>query len=109
MAKKKKKKRARTERREAERRRRKLVADRLALALLEPGGRAERPLEVPTAAIVETRAESLGCPRCEGSLRSVAHDANTVDGVLLRKVSARCLACDEIREVWIRIVAPKLN
>lgn len=110
MAKKpKKKKRARTLRREADRERAKEIADRLTLAMLEPGGRPERPLEVPTAAVVESRAEALLCPRCLSPTRAQSHDAVTVHGVSLRHVKTRCTECEHQREVWVRIVVQAPN
>lgn len=104
-----KKSRPRTLRRVQERRLRKLVAERLELAALEPGGSTGRPLEVRSAAIVESRAAALGCAICAGALRSLSHDASTVDGVSLRKVKARCVQCESERTVWVRIVAPMIN
>lgn len=105
----KKKKRPRTLRRKVEREHAKEIADRLTLAMLEPGGRPERPLEVPTAAVVETRAEALGCPRCLSPSRARSHDATTVDGVSLRHVVTRCTECEHEREVWVRIVVQAPN
>ncbi|MFT5357485.1 MAG: hypothetical protein ACI9KE_004722 [Polyangiales bacterium] len=104
-----KKSRPRTLRRVEEKRLRKLVAERLALAAVEPGGNAARPLEVSSAAIVESRAAALGCAVCSGALRSRPHGALTVDGVALRKVQARCVECENERTVWVRIVVPMLH
>ena len=109
MAKKPKKKRARTLRRAESRARAKEIADRLTLASLEPGGRAERPLQVPTAALVETRAAALGCPACDSPARALSHDALEVDGVSLRHVVTRCTECEHEREVWVRIVVDAPN
>lgn len=104
-----KKSRPRTLRRVDERRLRKLVAERLELAAIEPGGNAGRPLEVSSSAIVESRATALGCAVCSGTLRSLSHDAQTVDGVSLRRVKARCVECETERTVWVRIATPMLN
>lgn len=104
-----KKPRPRTLRRAEERRLRKLIEERLELATLEPGGNAGRPLEVGSAAIVEARAAALGCAVCGGVLRSLSHDARTVNDVSLRWVLARCVDCETEREVWIRIVVPLAN
>lgn len=114
MAKKKKKSsakktRPRTLRRTEERRVRKLVEERVALAKAEEGGSPGRPIEVESAAIVEARATGLGCAVCAGALRSLAHDALTVEEVALRRVRARCVECDTEREVWVRIVVPLAN
>lgn len=104
-----KKTRPRTLRRTEERRLRKLVAERLQLAAIEPGGNPRRPLEVGSAAIVESRAAALGCAVCAGTLRPLSHDALTVDDVALRKVQARCVACESERTVWVRIAVPMIN
>jgi uncharacterized protein with PIN domain len=79
------------------------VRDRERLFLLEPGGSSARPLDVKSAAIVETRAESIVCPRCDGRLQTVQHDALTVDTVRLRRVHARCQGCGSERDVWLRV------
>lgn len=84
----------------------KLNAERLALAASEPGGEAERPIEVSSAALVEPIAAGLGCPVCAGWLRLVSHNAVTVNDVSLRQVLTRCAECEGERQVWIRIVAP---
>ena len=104
-----KKARPRTLRRVQERRLRKLAEERLALARVEAGGYAARPIEVVSAAVVESRATSLGCAVCAGTLRSLSHDALTVDGVALRRVRARCVECETEREVWVRIVGALVN
>ena len=104
-----KKPRPRTLRRAEERRLRKLIDERLELAAMEPGGNPGRPLEVGSAAIVESRAAALGCAVCDGVLRSLSHDALTVDDVSLRRVRARCVECETEREVWVRILVPLAN
>ncbi len=110
MAKKpKKKKRSRTERREAERRAKSLREDQKRLALLEPGGNPDRPLEVESASLVEPIAEKLGCIHCDGHLRTDSHDAEAVDGQLLRRVQLHCARCDTPRTAWVRVVGPSLN
>jgi hypothetical protein len=101
--------RPRTLRRIQERRLRKLAAERMALAAVEAGGNAGRPIELASAAIVESRAAALGCAVCAGALRSLSQDALMVDGVSLRRVRARCVECEMEREVWLRIVTPMAN
>ena len=110
MAKKPKKpKRPRTLRRSEKRKLEKLVQQRLELAKAEVGGSASRPLEVESAAIVESRAAGLGCPVCNGVARALGHDALSVDGVSLRRVMTRCAECETEREVWLRVVPALLN
>lgn len=96
-------------RREAERAREKLAAARERLFLLEEGGHPGRPIEVVSAVLVETRALSLRCPRCEGAHALVEHAARTVDGARLREARLRCRQCGITRSVWFRLTSPDLN
>jgi uncharacterized protein with PIN domain len=80
-----------------------LLRDREKLFLLEPGGSPVRPLEVHTASVVESRAETLRCPRCEGRLKATDHEAVTVDQVRLRRVGVYCQGCGSGRDVWLRV------
>lgn len=98
-----KKARSRTIRREEERTLAKLRGAREKLFELEPGGSPERPLSVSTAAVVETHAESIACPRCAGKQEAVEHLAVTVGGVRLREVRLRCRQCGSQRSLWFRI------
>lgn len=102
-AKKKKQARARTARRDAERDRAKLAHARRRLLLLEPGGSPERPLEVTSASVIETRATSTRCPDCEGSLRVDEHLARAQAGALLRQVRLRCRDCGGAVQLFFRI------
>jgi uncharacterized protein with PIN domain len=97
--------RKRTEKRTTERQAASLLRDRERLFQLSAGGSSARPLELSSASIVESRAESLRCPRCDGRLRAVAHDAVTLQEVRLRKVRARCQGCGSERDVWLRVLA----
>ncbi|UJR84502.1 hypothetical protein [Sandaracinus amylolyticus] len=99
------KKRARTVRRKLERELTSLHDAREKLALLSEGGAPERPIVVPSASVIETRALSLGCARCEGELRIESHDA--VGG--LRRVRARCRACGAVREIWFDLASRLLS
>ena len=56
----------RTERRARERDARQTVRDREKLALLLPGGTAEHPIEVSSAAVIEGRVRAMPCVQCEG-------------------------------------------
>jgi hypothetical protein len=75
---------------------------------LELGGAPERPLTIPSAAVVEAHASALACPRCEGNHEVVEHLAVTLDGTRLREARVRCRQCGSARSVWflIRDVAP---
>ena len=98
-------KRPRTERRKNDRELAKLADAREALAQLEPGGAAERPLVVPSASVIEMRALALGCARCGGELKLEEHEA--LGG--LRRVRARCRACGARRDVWVRLAERMLS
>jgi hypothetical protein len=87
----------------------KLSDARLKLALLEPGGGPDRPIVIESASLVEVRAESLPCPRCEGRLECKEHLAQEVEGVSLRVARMRCRACGAPRVVYFHIRATLLN
>ncbi len=74
---------------------------------VEPGGAATRPIVVTSPAVIEPRASSLPCPGCGGEQRVAAHDAETLDGVLLRKVTLTCRQCGRSRHVWFRVSIPR--
>ncbi len=101
-----KKVRPRTERRAKEREARELVRARQKLALLESGGSAERPIEVPSSSVIEPRASSLPCPLCGGGVAIADHQARTVGGRSLRVVSVICQRCGVGRQRWFRIGSP---
>jgi predicted Zn finger-like uncharacterized protein len=90
----------RTERRRRERDVRRLVRDREKLVALEPGGSAERPLEVDSPAVVELRALSQRCPHCRGAYSLVDHQSAAAG---LRVVSLKCRTCRAARQIWFRL------
>lgn len=98
-----KKPRPRATRREEERALAKLQAARERLFALESGGAPDRPLAVVSAAVVETHAESVPCPRCAGKHDVVEHVAVTLNKVRLREVRLRCRQCGTARSLWFRI------
>ena len=79
---------------------RQLVRDRERLAALSAGS-STRPIPVDSAAVVEIRAGSLGCPQCEGSYRVHDHRA-PASGI--RAVEVRCRQCGVSRTLWFRLV-----
>jgi hypothetical protein len=105
----KKPRRPRHERREHERALRKLVRDRETLASLEPGGSAERPIDVPTSSVIEVRARATPGPQCAGELGLDDHAVATHDGELLRALAMTCRRCHARRTLWFRIVPPLAN
>lgn len=107
-------KRNRTVRREVERAGVKLAQARLELAMLEPGGSAERPIEVSSASVVEPHATSLECPACGGPSRLEEHSAVTLPdkaGVprSLRVAQVRCSRCSVVRRIYFRIAIALAN
>jgi hypothetical protein len=76
------------------------------LLTLEPGGSPERPLDVPTAAVIEPRARSARCPSCDEPFEVAAHEAHTDEHGRLREVALACRFCGERRSIWFRIDAP---
>jgi hypothetical protein len=73
---------------------------------LEPGGLPERPIDVPTPALVEPKAKSLSCPRCDAFFVVDQHAAHTDGYGRLREAKLLCKACGERRSLWFRIVSP---
>jgi hypothetical protein len=84
----------------------KLVRARVKLMDLEPGGAPERPIDVMTAALVEPKARSIPCPRCNEPFGVEAHEAHADDHGRLREVVLRCRNCGMTRSSWFRIVPP---
>ena len=101
-----KKPRARTERRERERAAGKLVRDLARLAELEPGGAADRPIEVPSSSVIAVRARAKPCPLCGGALRLDEETAERVDGRSLRAAHVTCMRCGVARRLWFRLGSP---
>lgn len=100
-------KRPRTQRRVEERAARKLVRDKERLFELSAGGSQERPIEVPSASVIELRAEDvLRCIQCEGQYRIRAHEA-PASGI--RRVDVTCRHCGAPRSLWFRIVSDDPN
>jgi hypothetical protein len=82
------------------------VSARLKLMDLEPGGSPSLPLDVTTAALVEPRARSVRCPRCDEAFDVASHEAHTDEHGRLREVLLRCRSCGLERTLWFRIVPP---
>jgi len=101
--------RPRAARREAERASRKLGDAREKLFRLEPGGSPERPIEIPTASVVESRARALGCARCGGQTTIEDHAAVVVEAGARRRVRVRCPACRASFDVWLAVVERTLS
>ena len=103
-------KRARAGRREKARALEKLgrSLDRAAADL--PGGAADHPLRVPTAAVAERKAREQRCARCDGEADvDVASEAVEFRaGEQLRRFEMVCRRCHTRRTIWIGL-APTAN
>lgn len=93
--------RKRTERRALERDLKRQIEQRDKLAALEPGGAADRPIEVATAALIEPMARASRCPRCHGESRLEEHVVENS----VRVARVRCTACNSPRAIYFRISA----
>ncbi len=109
MAKRAPKRSARSVRREQERAVVRLQDERERLFALEPGGNPSRPIETASAAVIDSHATSVPCPRCGGSLELVEHAATVHDGVRLREAKLRCRQCGSARSLWFKIVISAPN
>jgi hypothetical protein len=109
VSKKKRAARPRTELRELERQQEKLWHAREKLALLEPGGTPERPLDVRSASVVEARAEAEPCLRCGQPVRCEEHTVLKTRNGLVRVTKLRCPSCAATRELYFRILESFLN
>jgi DNA-directed RNA polymerase subunit RPC12/RpoP len=109
MAKRKPPERARSARRAHERAAGKLARQRERLFDLEAGGKPEHPIDVESASVVEPRARSIACPRCESPFRIEAHLAPSSEGMRLREVQVQCPRCATRRSIWFRLTGPSLN
>jgi hypothetical protein len=106
MSRQKRSPRARTLQRELARADAKLVHARSKLLDLEPGGTPSHPLDVGTAALIEPKARSVPCPRCDVPFSLVSHEAHAHGHNRLRETKLRCRVCGLERSLWFRIVAP---
>jgi DNA-directed RNA polymerase subunit RPC12/RpoP len=95
-------KRARAERRQLDRDARKLIEARERLARLEPGGDPSRPIEVPSASVLEVRALGHRCLACDAELRVHEHRAQRD----LRELELACKQCGRRRLLWMRVSLP---
>lgn len=99
--------RARTVKRRARAENDRWVQAKRKLYDLEAGGSPERPIDVPTPALVEPKAKSLSCPRCDAFFVVDQHEAHADDEHgRLREAKLLCHVCGERRSLWFRIVPP---
>ena len=87
----------------------KLARDRERLARLEPGGSAERPIEIGSASLVEVHGRSAECLRCGAGSRVDDHTAEGTGAASVRVAHLVCPQCGAERRLYFRIVAPLAN
>jgi len=100
--------RPRTLRRRLGREEERLADEREQLALAEPGGAPERPLDVDSPSQVDVIAERTRCARCGEATRLERHEAATVDGARLRIAHLACVVCATPRLLYFRLALPPL-
>ena len=106
MARAKRKPRSRTVRRRADVAAERLTEARSRLLDLEPGGAPDRPIDVSTPTLVEPRARTVRCPRCDEPFTVKEHAARSDERGRLREATLRCRACGLERALWFRVIQP---
>ena len=98
--------RPRRQLREQQRVLRKTVRQLERLAAELPGGSPERPIDVSSASVVETKARAIPCVQCEALELELRGDraTSTARGIL-RELTMVCRQCHAARAVWFRISA----
>jgi hypothetical protein len=109
MAQRKRPPRQRTMERALRRSSEKLAVHRERLFRLMPGATPEHPIEISSPALVEPKAATLLCPRCELPFRVEAHRAPSGVGMRLREAEVSCRRCGARRSLWFRLVGSPLN
>jgi len=99
--------RERKARREHERELRKTVRRLEREAATLPGGAPDNPVNVASAAVVETRARATPCALCGGDLELRGDRATSTPRGVLRELQAVCRRCHAPRALWF-LIAPTL-
>jgi hypothetical protein len=96
--------RPRRQQREQQRALRKTVRQLERLATELPGGSPERPIDVASAAVVETKARAIPCVQCEAIEMELRGDraTSTARGIL-RELAMVCRQCHTARALWFRV------
>jgi len=96
--------RPRRQQREQQRALRKSVRQLERLAAELPGGSPERPIDVASASVVETKARAIPCIQCEAIEMELRgdHATSTARGVL-RELEMICRQCHAGRALWFRV------
>jgi hypothetical protein len=77
-----------------------------ARAISRLGGTPDRPIPVASAAVIEPRAESLGCLHCEGHTHVTEHGAVRHGAGLIRAVHLTCGGCGRTHTLYFEIELP---
>jgi hypothetical protein len=101
--------RERRGRRELERALRKNVRRVQRLAEDLPGGAPERPIDVPSAAVVATKALATLCLQCGGDLELRRDGATSTPRGVLRELELACRRCHAPRRLWFRVAVAGAN
>ncbi len=101
--------RPRVGRRAAERDAKKLADNLERLALLEPGGSPDSPIELASASQVDVHARDARCVVCGGLVRLEDHTAETLRDVRLRVAHVQCQVCGRKRKIFFKLVSTTLN
>jgi hypothetical protein len=105
LAKTKPPERARTRLRQEQRLARKQVKQTARLGTMLPGGAADRPIEVTSAAVIEVRARARRCLHCDGELELRGDRATSTARGVLREVTLLCRRCHAPVCLWFRVVS----
>ena len=97
--------RPRTARRQHEREQKKLDEAKLKLQSLEQGFRADRPIVVDSASVIEPHVRGMHCPVCDVAYHVQEHVA-TPEG---RTVTARCPQCGRKPRIYFVLRAATLS
>src|SRR5450631_775454 len=98
--------RPRRQQREQQRVLRKSVRQVERLAAELPGGSPERPIDITSASVVETKARAIQCVQCDALEMELRGDraTSTARGVL-RELAMVCRQCHAPRAIWFRVAA----
>lgn len=98
--------RPRRQQREQQRVLRKSVRQLERLAAELPGGSPERPIDVASASVVETKARAIPCVQCETvEMQLLGDRATSTPRGVLRELAMVCRQCHAARAVWFRVAA----
>jgi hypothetical protein len=102
--------RPRRQQREQQRVLRKTVRQLERLAGELPGGAPERPIDVASASMVDTKARVLPCIQCAATEMELRDDrATSTSRGVLRETTMICRRCHATRVAWFRVAGDTAN